>query len=105
MGIQHLLGVRPGRHRRPSLGNNNNPGSAGTIITTRLTRQSGNYGAAAGQSITQIPENNDMKQLKRAILFAFFVLSCLGALSGCQTAHGFGEDMENTGQKIQEKAQ
>jgi len=43
-----------------------------------------------------------MKQLKRAILLTFFVISCMTAISGCQTAHGFGEDVEHAGEKIQD---
>jgi predicted small secreted protein len=28
----------------------------------------------------------------------------LGAIAGCNTMHGFGEDVERGGEKIQEKA-
>jgi predicted small secreted protein len=46
-----------------------------------------------------------MKYINKAILLAFLVLSCIGALSGCRTAHGFGEDMEHAGEKVQEGTQ
>jgi predicted small secreted protein len=38
-----------------------------------------------------------------------FLLTCVlgtvlvAAFTGCRTAHGFGEDMENAGDKIQQK--
>ena len=42
--------------------------------------------------------------MKRYILFAMVVaVLMLAAGTGCRTAHGFGEDMENAGEKIQEK--
>jgi predicted small secreted protein len=42
--------------------------------------------------------------MKKRILLALFAIAILcTAASGCRTAHGFGEDVENAGQKIQEK--
>jgi len=43
-----------------------------------------------------------MKKNKVLALMFLLVLSAM-AFSGCRTAHGFGEDMENAGEKIQEK--
>ena len=45
-----------------------------------------------------------MKNVKQAILCLLFAaVAGLSLLSGCRTAHGFGEDMENAGDSIQEK--
>jgi predicted small secreted protein len=42
-----------------------------------------------------------MKKYKLVMLLVLLVLGA-SALNGCQTAHGFGEDMEKAGEKIQE---
>lgn len=44
-----------------------------------------------------------MKMLKRILIL--FLIAFVGqiVLTGCRTAHGFGEDMENAGQTIQDK--
>jgi predicted small secreted protein len=39
----------------------------------------------------------------RRVLLAMTLLVAITAFGGCRTAHGFGEDMERTGEKIQEK--
>ena len=42
----------------------------------------------------------------KTILALLFVAALLAiASSACNTAHGFGKDMENAGDKIQEKTQ
>ena len=38
------------------------------------------------------------------ILAALMLLGMLGAIAGCNTMHGFGQDVERTGEKIQDKA-
>lgn len=38
------------------------------------------------------------------ILAILMLLGLLGTIAGCNTMHGFGEDMERGGEKIQEKA-
>jgi predicted small secreted protein len=42
-----------------------------------------------------------MKTLKKSVLCLFLLALALAVLPGCQTAHGFGEDLENAGQSIQ----
>jgi predicted small secreted protein len=42
--------------------------------------------------------------LPRAILAAGF-LAWVTLLLGCHTAHGFGQDVENAGEKIQQKTE
>ena len=39
----------------------------------------------------------------KKLIFAFFIGALLAAGVGCRTAHGFGEDMEHAGEKIQDK--
>jgi predicted small secreted protein len=40
----------------------------------------------------------------KRILLALIAIAILStAMTGCRTAHGLGEDIENTGQKLQEK--
>jgi predicted small secreted protein len=41
------------------------------------------------------------KYIFLTLMTAIFLLA---AGSGCRTAHGFGEDMQNAGEKIQEKS-
>lgn len=38
------------------------------------------------------------------IMAILVLLGLLGTIAGCNTMHGFGEDMERGGEKIQEKA-
>jgi predicted small secreted protein len=38
------------------------------------------------------------------ILAALMLLGMLGTIAGCNTMHGFGQDVERGGEKIQEKA-
>jgi len=40
----------------------------------------------------------------RRLLAALMLLGALGAIAGCNTMQGFGEDMERGGEKIQDKA-
>jgi predicted small secreted protein len=49
-----------------------------------------------------------MKKLTAVLKRAIFVAALLGISStffGCHTAHGFGQDVERTGEKIQDKTQ
>ena len=40
----------------------------------------------------------------RRILAAMMLLGMLGTIAGCNTMRGFGQDMERSGEKIQDKA-
>lgn len=40
----------------------------------------------------------------RKTLATLMLLGILGSLAGCNTMHGFGQDMERGGEKVQEKA-
>jgi len=40
----------------------------------------------------------------RKTLATLMLLGMLGSLAGCNTMHGFGQDMERGGEKVQEKA-
>jgi len=42
-----------------------------------------------------------MKAVKKIVICLFLAMACAAAFTGCQTAHGFGEDMENAGESIQ----
>ncbi len=44
-----------------------------------------------------------MKMLKRMALMLLIAIVGQIVFTGCRTAHGFGEDMENAGQSIQDK--
>jgi len=44
-----------------------------------------------------------MKVMRNAVLGLFLAGVLVATFAGCRTAHGFGEDMENAGQSIQEK--
>lgn len=39
---------------------------------------------------------------KRLVIFLFATSLLIGAGMGCQTARGFGKDVERTGEKIQD---
>jgi len=41
--------------------------------------------------------------MKKLLLTCLLGTVLIGAFSGCRTAHGFGEDMQNAGDKIQQK--
>lgn len=40
----------------------------------------------------------------KRILAALMLLGLLGTIAGCNTMHGFGQDVERAGEKIQNKA-
>jgi predicted small secreted protein len=42
-----------------------------------------------------------MKKLSKTILCLFLLVASVSAFTGCRTAEGFGEDMENAGEEIQ----
>lgn len=46
-----------------------------------------------------------MKNFFKPLLLMGLLGLALTLFPGCRTAHGFGEDMERTGQKIQDGAQ
>lgn len=46
--------------------------------------------------------NKEMNPMKKLILVAAFALTAAISFTGCQTAEGFGEDMENAGESIQD---
>ena len=48
--------------------------------------------------------NNFFKKSLFALLLAGFTLGSLGSLNACSTAKGFGQDVEDTGSYIEEKA-
>ena len=103
LGIQRFLGLCPRRHRRPSIGHNHNHASA--LFNCFISLSSVSKFTDRPAIIAHLARTRQAVIFVPAILLAFFVLSCISALSGCQTAHGFGEDMENAGHKIQEGTQ
>jgi predicted small secreted protein len=44
-----------------------------------------------------------MKRITKALALALLLGITVTAFSGCRTAKGFGEDMQNAGQAIQDK--
>ena len=42
-----------------------------------------------------------MKRMKRSAVYLLLLVLGMTLYSGCRTAHGFGEDMENAGESIQ----
>jgi len=42
-----------------------------------------------------------MKNGKKLLMLLVTAVSLIGMFTGCRTAHGFGEDMENLGDSIQ----
>ena len=42
-----------------------------------------------------------MKRIKRTAICLVLLLLGMTVYSGCKTAHGFGEDIENAGESIQ----
>jgi len=43
--------------------------------------------------------------IKKMLLLFFAATALLTSVSGCRTAHGAGEDIQNAGEKIQDKTQ
>jgi predicted small secreted protein len=41
--------------------------------------------------------------MKKLLLTCLLATGLVAAFTGCRTAHGFGEDMQNAGDKIQQK--
>jgi len=46
-----------------------------------------------------------MKRVAKTLVLAFLLGLGLMTFSGCRTAHGFGEDLENAGHEIQKGTQ
>jgi predicted small secreted protein len=46
-----------------------------------------------------------MKKVRKCLFLFVLSAACVTAISGCRTAHGFGEDVEHAGQKMQENSQ
>jgi predicted small secreted protein len=44
-----------------------------------------------------------MKALKRGLFCVLLAVASQVVFTACHTAHGFGEDMENAGESIQDK--
>jgi predicted small secreted protein len=44
-----------------------------------------------------------MKTVKKMMMCLLLAIASTAVFSGCHTAHGFGEDMENAGEHIQDK--
>jgi predicted small secreted protein len=44
-----------------------------------------------------------MKVMKKLLFLAVAAFALVTSFTGCRTAHGAGEDLENAGEKIQEK--
>ena len=51
----------------------------------------------------KIKETNKGSAMKKLILAFLLGTVLMTVVSGCRTAHGFGEDMQNAGDKIQQK--
>ena len=49
-----------------------------------------------------LDERQRMKAFKRMMLCVLLAVASQVVFTACHTAHGFGEDMENAGQSIQE---
>jgi predicted small secreted protein len=47
-------------------------------------------------------QNEDMKNIIQRLALALIAISLTVAATGCRTAHGAGEDIENMGEKIQD---
>jgi len=52
-----------------------------------------------------LPRRIDTRKFTKIWMVTFLLLLGAAAVSGCRTAHGFGEDMEHAGQELQDKAQ
>jgi predicted small secreted protein len=44
-----------------------------------------------------------MKTLHKTLMCLFLLIASAAAFTGCRTAEGFGEDMEDAGETIQDK--
>ncbi len=86
MGIQQFLGLCSRRNSRAAFGDRYHPG---------INRKAGLTANC------EIKESYNMKTLTKTIILAVLLGLGLTTFSGCRTAHGFGEDMEKAGEKIQ----
>ncbi len=50
----------------------------------------------------ELRQKNMINSIKRIVALLFVTTVLAFAATGCNTAHGFGKDMENAGDKIQE---
>jgi predicted small secreted protein len=50
---------------------------------------------------TSTKQKGQMKTLHKTFLCLCLLIASAALFTGCRTAHGFGEDMENAGESIQ----
>jgi predicted small secreted protein len=88
VGIQWWLGLWPRWNRGASAGDRDHPGIAGPAISAPGCRR----------------RKGKMNKMKRMLLCLLLAVAGQIVFTGCNTAQGFGQDVQNTGQAIQQKA-
>jgi predicted small secreted protein len=92
VGLQHGMGLRARRHRRVAAGGGDYSGAAREIMMTRNEPR-------------ELPTINQpkgkMKTLAKTVVCVLLLVATATAFTGCRTAEGFGEDMEDAGESIQ----
>ena len=102
MGLQFVLGLRTRWGSWPSPGDHNHIGIVGAIIAPPKTGTQARLRMHVWITVNaQMTERNQMKKLLNGLVLTVLLASAVAAFTGCRTAHGFGEDMENAGHEIQ----
>ena len=100
LGLQHILGICPRRHCGAASGDCHNSGLIGAIVTGLTSCKDGRVAPPVNFLNHVFIMKPGKQMMLKGIVMALFLIS-LGLFSGCRTAHGFGEDMERAGEKIQ----
>ncbi len=73
-----------------------------SVATKNRSRQNGVYTQRRYPNRTALEHSTNMVTITKRLLAVAMVLGFGMALSACETAEGFGRDMEKLGQQIQE---
>ena len=63
----------------------------------------GYEGIRVGNKTNNNEQKGKMKTIKKMILCLALLAATTATFTGCRTAEGFGEDMEDAGESIQDK--
>jgi predicted small secreted protein len=85
------MGLRSGGNRWFIVGHRDHPGPAGKIVMAQVFAES-----------PSTKQKGKMKALTKTVVCLFLLVASMSAFTGCRTAEGFGEDMEEAGEEIQD---
>lgn len=97
VGLQQFVGIRSERACRPAARHFGHTRAARADLATVRAPDDQRFETINNRGFGEIV----MKIAKKIVMLLVLLGTIVTAVSGCRTAHGFGEDMEDAGQHIQ----